>query len=181
MMATRRMDAFRGREWAGFPRPGHGARMHTPKRSAVLTLTPAENYNIHRLVTFNRASPVQALQGKHNNTAPGNTRVIRHHDNGDRVMGIQLRGNSASWTGRKWFETCNFAAQQWLLDVLEPLGCRFPLNRSAGATVIILSYKRMTNISLIFRSALMCGFVRCVIVSNNNPDVDLGPHVVADT
>lgn len=81
---------------------------------------------------------------------------------------------------RRFAEQARFFAQQRSLDVLEALGYRFQLNRSAEATVIILSYKRMTNIPLIVRSALMCDFVKRVIVSNNNPDVDLASYVAAD-
>jgi hypothetical protein len=67
--------------------------------------------------------------------------------------------------------------QQLLLSALFRVKYRVPLHAKASATVIILSYKRMRNISRIVRSVLLCDFVDRVIVCNNNPDVDLRPYV----
>jgi len=68
-------------------------------------------------------------------------------------------------------------AQQAGLAVLAWLGYGVTLGTPAAATVIILSYGRMRNIPAIVRSALLCRFVEKVIVSNNNPDIDLSPYL----
>jgi len=70
-----------------------------------------------------------------------------------------------------------FPARQVVLNGLARLGYRLPLGRPAKATVIILSYQRMGNIPVIVRNALLCGFVERIVISNNNPDVDLEPYV----
>lgn len=65
----------------------------------------------------------------------------------------------------------------WALDLylraLVRLGLRIQLSGSEKATVIILSYKRVDNIQRMLTSVLPCGFVDRIIVSNNNPDVDI--------
>lgn len=45
------------------------------------------------------------------------------------------------------------------------------------ATVILLSYKREQNIQAIAKTILECGFVSKLIISNNNPEVDIHQHV----
>lgn len=70
-----------------------------------------------------------------------------------------------------------FPAQQSVLALLASLGYRARLRGAGGVTVIILSYKRMANIPRIVRSSLLCGFVDRVVVSNNNPEVDLRPYL----
>lgn len=56
-------------------------------------------------------------------------------------------------------------------------GLRVKLNRDEKVTVVIMSYKRMNNISTIVQCALLCDFVDKVIVSNNNPEVDLESYL----
>ena len=66
--------------------------------------------------------------------------------------------------------------RRYLFSLLR-LGARVQLAGGEKATVIILSYKRMENIRRILTSVLLCGFVDRVIVSNNNPDVDLSRYI----
>ncbi len=47
------------------------------------------------------------------------------------------------------------------------------LDTDASVVVILLSYKRMHNIDPIARSILKCRFVKKIIISNNNPKVDI--------
>ncbi len=51
-----------------------------------------------------------------------------------------------------------------------------PRRRAPGSercTVVLLSYRRPQNVEWLVRAFLKCGFVSRVIISNNNPDVDL--------
>jgi hypothetical protein len=75
----------------------------------------------------------------------------------------------------RWLRATSVAAQAGALRALHRVGYGVELGRDASATVVILSYKRMQNIGSIVRSALLCRFVDRVVVSNNNPDVDLVP------
>ncbi|MFT7529860.1 MAG: hypothetical protein ACI9FD_000863 [Gammaproteobacteria bacterium] len=59
------------------------------------------------------------------------------------------------------------------IRALEKSGYRTEIATSHKATVIILSYKRVKNIPVLVRNALLCDFVERVIVSNNNPDLDI--------
>src|SRR4051812_46165654 len=55
-----------------------------------------------------------------------------------------------------------------------------PRHRARGperCTVVLLSYRRPQNIEWLVRGYLKCDFVTRVIVSNNNPDVDLTRHL----
>jgi hypothetical protein len=45
------------------------------------------------------------------------------------------------------------------------------------STAIILSYKRPFNVDGIVRSLLKCEFIEQIIVSNNNPELDLKPFI----
>ena len=91
-------------------------------------------------------------------------------------FGRRLRTTVREATG-SGLKRCYHRTQQIALRVLASLGYRVSIDASGKATVIVLSYKRMVNIKPIVRSALMCRFVERVVVSNNNPDVDLGPWV----
>ncbi len=68
------------------------------------------------------------------------------------------------------------AQYNYILSLLR-LGGRIQHKGEEKATVIILSYKRMKNIPRILNSVLLCGFVDRIIVSNNNPSVDLSPYI----
>ena len=70
-----------------------------------------------------------------------------------------------------------FWALDWYLRVLVRLGIRIQQGGSEKAAVVILSYKRENNIDRILTSVLLCGFVDRVIVSNNNPDIDVTRHI----
>ncbi len=69
----------------------------------------------------------------------------------------------------------------WALDrylrLLVRLRIRIQRDGSEKAAVVILSYKRENNIDRILTGVLACGFVDQVIVSNNNPDVDVSRHI----
>lgn len=70
--------------------------------------------------------------------------------------------------------------QQGWLSVLKRSGYGLRLGRPGTATAIVVSYKRMFNLAAIVRSLLLCRFVERVVVSNNNPDVDLERWVPRD-
>ncbi|HZF12292.1 MAG TPA: hypothetical protein VFE33_26185 [Thermoanaerobaculia bacterium] len=59
-------------------------------------------------------------------------------------------------------------------------GPRRPARGPARCTVVLLSYRRPQNIEWLVRGYLRCDFVTRVIVSNNNPDVDLTRHLRLD-
>jgi hypothetical protein len=71
-------------------------------------------------------------------------------------------------------------AQRFLERLATGLGLPVRLDGSARTSVVILSYKRMANIQAIAESALRCDFVDYVLVSNNNPEVDLRPYLDLD-
>ncbi len=54
------------------------------------------------------------------------------------------------------------------------------LDTDATVVVILLSYKRMQNIEPIVSSVLKCRFVKKIIVSNNNPEVDIHQWLTTD-
>jgi hypothetical protein len=66
------------------------------------------------------------------------------------------------------------------MKALAVLGFQVRLKAPQRATVIVLSYRRMNNIPAIVRNALLCDFVERVVVSNNNPEVDLKPRLPDD-
>ena len=43
--------------------------------------------------------------------------------------------------------------------------------------VVVISYKRPANIPWVVRSFLRCDFVERVVVSNNNPEIDLRSYL----
>ncbi len=100
-----------------------------------------------------------------------------------RAAGVALR--EARYFGRRLSDriagrlqrSTYFPVRQAVLNGLGRWGYRLQLGLPAKATVIVLSYKRMDNIPVIVRNALLCGFVERVVVSNNNPDVDLTPYL----
>ncbi len=83
----------------------------------------------------------------------------------------------AGWSARELLRRYFLPARQAVLATLFRLGYRVTVDAPAKATVVILSYKRMYNIPVIVRSALLCGFVDRIVVCNNNPDVDLGSYL----
>lgn len=59
--------------------------------------------------------------------------------------------------------------------------CRFlpsiSLKKDKKVAFILLSYKREYNINNILRAAQRCEFIDRIIVSNNNPDIDINEHI----
>jgi len=107
--------------------------------------------------------------------AHGPRQAARATLGGARARAKAVRKRAAWHFERK----AGFPAQQALLSRLAARGYRVSLDHPARATVIILSYKRPDNIGPIVQSALLCGFVDRVIVSNNNPDIDLRRYLAA--
>lgn len=66
---------------------------------------------------------------------------------------------------------------QAYLSILYRMGVRIQTDGDEKVTVVILSYKRMGNIRQILTGVLLCDFVGRVIVSNNNPDIDLSQYI----
>ena len=63
------------------------------------------------------------------------------------------------------------------MKILQTRGYRVTIDPAVKVTVVILSYKRMQNIRAIVRRVQLCGFVDRVVISNNNPEVDLAPYL----
>lgn len=57
------------------------------------------------------------------------------------------------------------------------IGPKASLNTDKKVAFILLSYKREQNIDTMLRAAAKCDFIDRIIVSNNNPEIDIRQHI----
>jgi hypothetical protein len=57
------------------------------------------------------------------------------------------------------------------------LGVRVRIAAAERLSVVLLSYKRPRNIQKILSAVVLCDFVDEIVISNNNPEVDLGRFI----